>query len=41
MCADAGDLGFEKRAARVQFVQRIAIQAFTGEEAGGSEVALG
>lgn len=41
MRADAGDLGFEKRYPRVEFVQRIPIQAFTGEEAGGSEVALG
>lgn len=41
MGADARDLRFQKRDPRVQFVQRIPFQVFTGEEAGGSEVALG
>lgn len=41
MYADTIDLRFEKGDARVQFVQRIALQAFAGEGAGGPEVALG
>ena len=32
------DLGLQKSDARIKLFQRIAIQAFAGEEAGGSEV---
>lgn len=38
MGPDPGDLGFEQRDARIELLQRIAIQAFAGEKAGGSKV---
>lgn len=41
MRANADDLGFEERHSRVQFVQRIAFEAFAGEEAGSTEVSFG
>lgn len=41
MGPDAGDFSFEQTDARVEFVQRIAIQAFAGEEAGGPGVTPG
>jgi hypothetical protein len=41
MAADTRDLGIEQRDPRVEFVQRIALQAFAGEEAGSAEVPLG
>ncbi len=41
MIANAGNLELEQRDSRVEFVQRIAVEAFAGEEAGGTEVAFG
>ncbi len=37
----AGDLCTEEFDAGIEFVQRIAVQALTGEKAGSSEVAFG
>lgn len=41
MCPDSFDFGFEESDACVEFIQRIALQAFAGEKAGTTEVNLG
>lgn len=41
MRADAFDFSFEQDDPGIEFVKRIPFQAFTGEAAGGSEVAFG
>lgn len=41
MVAHPDDLGLQQAYPRIEFVQRIAFQAFAGEEAGGAEVSFG